>query len=158
MNTDESMKYFQNMKREISKSGGLFYQYRPCRRDESTIYNIENIRHNVVYAQTPLNMNDPFDSQIAFSSEIIYEELISMVLDTLQGTEEVKNLMRYLIKYKLLDKMAEFLSRLKQLKSFLLSQQNTMHKRNLSFEQFVKEYSLSLYKKSQKEIKGYLSI
>ena len=61
----------REMKEAIKKSGGLFYQYRPCRRDDSTIYDIENIRHGVVYAQTPLNMNDPFDSQIGFSAEQI---------------------------------------------------------------------------------------
>ena len=27
------------------------------------------LRHDVVYAQTPLNMNDPFDSMIGFSAE-----------------------------------------------------------------------------------------
>lgn len=47
---------FEDMKQGISKAGGLFYQYRPCRRDVATIYDIENIRHGVVYAQTPLNM------------------------------------------------------------------------------------------------------
>lgn len=55
------------MKQGIAKAGGLFYQYRPCRRDVATIYDIENIRHGVVYAQTPLNMNDPFDSMIGCS-------------------------------------------------------------------------------------------
>jgi len=35
----------ENMKKAISEAGGLFYQYRPCRRDASTIYDIENIRH-----------------------------------------------------------------------------------------------------------------
>lgn len=79
-NFDE-IKYFQKMKKDLSKAGNLLYQYRPCRRDESTIYDIENIRHNVVYAQTPLNMNDPFDSRVGFSSEKIYDEIINMVLD-----------------------------------------------------------------------------
>ena len=54
------------MKKNISNTGGLFYQYRPCRRDVSTIYDIENIKHGVAYAQTPLNMNDPFDSMAGF--------------------------------------------------------------------------------------------
>ena len=42
------------MKKELTKNGGLLYQYRPCRRDSTTIYDIENIRHDVVYSQTPL--------------------------------------------------------------------------------------------------------
>ena len=32
---------FEDMKRSIEKTGGLFYQYRPCRRDIATIYDIE---------------------------------------------------------------------------------------------------------------------
>ena len=59
----------KSMQEGIKKVGGLFYQYRPCRRNVETIYDIENIRHNVAYAQTPLNMNDPFDSMIGFSAE-----------------------------------------------------------------------------------------
>ena len=43
---------FPKMQASIRKSGGLFYQYRPCRREASTIYDIENIRHDVVYTPT----------------------------------------------------------------------------------------------------------
>ena len=57
---------FEKMKANVSKAGNLFYQYRACRRDASTIYDIENIRHGQVYARTPLQMNDPFDSMIGF--------------------------------------------------------------------------------------------
>ena len=71
---------FEDMKHGIDKAGGLFYQYRPCRRDVATIYDIENIRHGVVYAQTPLNMNDPFDSMIGYSPEKMYENCISMLV------------------------------------------------------------------------------
>lgn len=46
----DGIKYVQKIKKELSKVGNLLYQYRPCRRNESTIYDIENIRHNVVYA------------------------------------------------------------------------------------------------------------
>lgn len=49
----------ENLKADIAKAGNLFYQYRACRRDASIIYDIENIRHGVVYARTPLQMNDP---------------------------------------------------------------------------------------------------
>lgn len=59
----------EDMKRNIIDAGGLFYQYRPCNNNASTVYDIENIKHNVLYAQTPLNMNDPFDSN--FSTRII---------------------------------------------------------------------------------------
>lgn len=42
------------MQEGIRKTGGVFCQYRPCRRNAETIYDIENIRHGRVYAQTPL--------------------------------------------------------------------------------------------------------
>lgn len=71
----------ESMKADIAKAGNLFYQYRACKRDAATIYDIENIRHGVVYARTPLEMNDPFDSKIGFSVEAIYEECIDLVLD-----------------------------------------------------------------------------
>lgn len=44
---------FPKIKEKINKAGNLFYQYRACRRDAATIYDIENIRHGVVYARTP---------------------------------------------------------------------------------------------------------
>lgn len=66
----------EEMKKQILEAGGLFYQYRGCRNNASVIYDIENIRHNVIFAQTPLNMNDPFDSFIGYSAEKIYEECI----------------------------------------------------------------------------------
>ena len=50
--------------------------------------------------QTPLNMNDPFDSQIGFSADSIYDEIISMVLDILPGEESTKRLMGVLLKYR----------------------------------------------------------
>ena len=65
----------------------MFYQYRACRRDAATIYDIENIRHGVVYARTPLQMNDPFDSMVGFSAEKIYDECIDLALD--QATDSV---------------------------------------------------------------------
>ena len=70
---------FEKMKTNIRDAGNLFYQYRPCRRDASTIYDIENIRHGQVYARTPLQMNDPFDSMIGFSAEKIYDECIELI-------------------------------------------------------------------------------
>ena len=60
---------FPKIKEKINKAGNLFYQYRACRRDVATIYDIENIRHGVVYVRTPLQMSYPFDSMVVFSSE-----------------------------------------------------------------------------------------
>ena len=77
------------MKKELTKNGGLLYQYRPCRRDSTTIYDIENIRHDVVYSQTPLNMNDLFDSKIAFSNEKIYDNIISMTAQVFRADSKI---------------------------------------------------------------------
>ena len=60
---------FPKIKEKINKAGNLFYQYRACRRDVATTYDIENIRHGVVYVPTPLQMSYPFDSMEGFSSE-----------------------------------------------------------------------------------------
>ena len=79
----------EKMKADIRKAGNLFYQYRACRRDASTIYDIENIRHGVVYARTPLQMNDPFDSKIGFSAEKVYEEC---KLEKIENIDEIKNI------------------------------------------------------------------
>ena len=83
---------FPKMKAAIQKTGGLFYQYRPCKREATTIYDIENIRHDVVYARTPLQMNDPYDSSVGFSTEKICDEVIDLVLDSAEfsATDNVK--------------------------------------------------------------------
>ena len=100
--SDKDMTLAQNMesmKESIEKAGGLFYQYRPCRRNAETIYDIENIRHGVVYAQTPLNMNDPFDSMIGFSAEKVYAECISMLADALECDELTKEVIVTLLQH-----------------------------------------------------------
>ena len=84
-----------DMKESIKQAGGLFYQYRACNRDASTIYDIENIRHGVAYARTPLYMNDPFDSMIGFSAEKVYKNAIDMIVSSMEASEDyVKALMR----------------------------------------------------------------
>ena len=90
----------EEMQKAISDAGGLFYQYRPCRRSAATIYDIENIRHGVVYAQTPLNMNDPFDSMIGFSAEKIYANCVSMLVEALSATDTVKIIVSALLRYR----------------------------------------------------------
>ena len=98
------------MKKSISNDGGLLYQYRPCRRDVSTIYDVENIKHGVAYAQTPLNMNDPFDSMAGFSPEKFYNNCLSMIMDALPiNDQNQKLLIMELIKSKALGKTGEFL-------------------------------------------------
>ena len=150
----DAQKYFQQTKKELSKIENLLYQYRPCRRDESTIYDIENIRHNVAYAQTPLNMNDPFDSRIGFSTEKIYDELISLVLDSLNLEETIKQVLWYLLKFQLLDKFAEFISALNEIKRAAKFQRKAMHKESLPFKTFLSSYLTQIFNKLPKNIKA----
>ena len=67
------------------------------------IYDIENIRHNVVYAQSPLKMNDPFDSRIGFSSEKVLDEIIRLHFknSTMENTH--KQFILFLLKYNVLE-------------------------------------------------------
>ena len=113
-----SEKEAKSMQENIKKAGGLFYQYRPCRRNAETIYDIENIRHGVVYAQTPLNMNDPFDSMIGFSSENVYSECISMLVDAISTDEITKALVSTLLQQRAFGKMAEMILAIKELKQY----------------------------------------
>ena len=149
---------FEDMKQGIAKAGGLFYQYRPCRRDVATIYDIENIRHGVVYAQTPLNMNDPFDSMIGYSPEKIYEDCISMLVEELDIEDNnIKIIIAQLLKYKSVGKLAEFVSLLNELKKFLFSRQVVMHQVNVPIVIFIRQNLNILYAKCPKKIKNVLS-
>lgn len=145
---------FDSMKKDIDVAGGLFYQYRPCRRDVATIYDIENIRHGVVYAQTPLNMNDPFDSMIGFSSEKICDEFIDLAIGTVNMNEELKILLGQLIKYKLLGKTAELLLYLKDIKKYINTKQIAMHQTQIPIRLFITKNIKQLYSKSPKYIKN----
>ena len=147
---------FTHMKDEIAKAGGLFYQYRPCRRDAYTIYDIENIQNGVVYAQTPLNMNDPFDSMIGYSPEYIYENCIKMLIDCFDIDDNVKSIIVLFMKYKAFGKLANFISELKELKDYLLTKQKSMHKTNLDFKNFVSIHKKELYNKLPKKLKSVL--
>ena len=94
---------FPKIKEKINKAGNLFYQYRACRRDAATIYDIENIRHGVVYARTPLQMNDPYDSAV----------------DSLD--ENLKLVIKSLLKYRLIGKTVEFIDALNKLKKYIFA-------------------------------------
>ena len=149
---------FEDMKQGIAKAGGLFYQYRPCRRDAATIYDIENIRHGVVYAQTPLNMNDPFDSMIGYSPEKMYENCISMLVEELAIEDEnLKIIISQLLKYKAVGKLAEFIYMLNELKKYLFSRQVSMHQANVPIIIFIRQNLNTLYAKCPKKIKSSLS-
>lgn len=140
---------YPKMKAAIQKMGGLFYQYRPCRREASTIYDIDNIRHDVVYARTPLQMNDPYDSSVGFSTEKICDEVIDLVLDSTEvsSPDNIKLLLKYFIKYRMLGKIADFILALNKLKRYIttklvinhISKQNTVQYLGANFRKFFKD-------------------
>lgn len=159
-NTDEKMqinKDYEAMIKDIKNVGGLFYQYRPCRFNYDTIYDIENIKHGVVFAQSPLKMNDPFDSQIGFCADAIYDESINMILEAFPYGDSLKLVIKNIVKNKLFGRFAELIIAINELKKYLLSQQRALHQQRLSFKQFVNQCAKSLYNKCPKEVKTIIS-
>lgn len=127
------------MKADIAKAGNLFYQYRACRRDVATIYDIENIRHGVVYARTPLQMNDPFDSQIGFSVEEVYEKCIDLILDQVNTPldSNSKLVVKNLFKYRIVGETLSFVDALNKLKKYILAKSATAHVLTADLPQFI---------------------
>lgn len=149
----------EEMKKEISKAGNLFYQYRACRRDTATIYDIENIRHGVVYARTPLYMNDPFDSKIGFSVEKIYEECIDLALNQVERAldSNIRMIIKTLLKYRIVGKTVGFVNALNQLKKYILTQSAISKVPVANIPQFIVRDLDKLYSKCPKEVKEYLN-
>lgn len=146
---------FQKIKSNINEAGNLFYQYRACRRDAETIYDIENIRHRKVYARTPLQMNDPFDSMIGFSAEKIYDECIDLVLAQVEMPldQNVILILKNILKYRIVGKSIEFISALNKLKKYVFTQSVISHVSPANLPQFVAENVDRLYKKCPSDIK-----
>lgn len=142
----------EDMMKSITNVGGLFYQYRPCRRNTATIYDIENIRHGVVYAQTPLNMNDPFDSMFGYSAEKIYDNCISIVVNAMNATDTIKAIVTALLKYRAFGKIAELMVLLHNLKQYLLSRRSKMHETHMPLESFFIKYSGVLFEQLPKSL------
>ena len=149
---------FSEMQDNINKAGGVFCQYRPCRRNAATMYDIENIRHGVVYAQTPLNMNDPFDSMIGFSADEFFDDCIDQIVDAVTINDPVqKALISLLLKYKALGKMGESIQFLNKLKVYLFSKQKNMHMLHMPVMTFINQNIQVLYSKCPKDIKQCIS-
>lgn len=149
---------FPGMKERVAKVG-CFYQYRACKRDLATIYDIENIRHGVVYAQTPLNMNDPFDSMIGFSVEKIYNECIELLLDQLATSMDPKEKLgiKILLQKRLLGQTLEFVCSLDDLRKYIHKQTLIAHISTSQIPRFITENLDRLYKKCPNDIRKNLS-
>ena len=150
---------FPKMKAKLEKTGNLLYQYRACRRDSATIWDIENIRHGVVYARTPLLMNDPFDSQVGFSAEKIYDEFITLLLDQIDPLLDInlKAIFTSLLKYRMLGKTVSFFKALNVLKGYILTQSIIAHVAVANLPQFVVGNVDRLYKKCPVEVKFFFN-
>jgi hypothetical protein len=147
------------MKSDIAKAGNLFYQYRACRRDAETIYDIENIRHGVVYARTPLQMNDPFDSMVGFSVEEIYNECIDLVLEQVESTLDpnLKFVIKCLLQQRLLGQTLGFVSALNNLKKYIFRESLISHKSVSQLPEFIVRNQKNLYKKCPADVKKYFN-
>lgn len=152
MKTTKEM--LDEMRDGITKAGGLFYQYRPCRKNVDIIYDIENIKQGVVFAQTPLNMNDPFDSQVGFSVKAFYEDCIEKLIEAVNADDLTKWILKYLLLNKSLGQLAKAVDYLNQAKKYILRQRILAHKTNLSLSVFVVNNSSYLYKNCPKELKS----
>lgn len=150
---------FPAMKERVKKDGNLLYQYRACRRDAATIWDIENLRHGVVYARTPLLMNDPFDSQVGFSAEKIYDELISLLLDQINPPLEtnLRAIFSSLLKYRMVGKTVSFFKALNSLKKYILIQSAIAHVAVANLQQFILSNADRLYQKCPKDVKQYFT-
>lgn len=144
----------EHMRQAIHNAGGRFYQYRPCRRDASTVYDIENIRRDVVYAQTPLNMNDPFDSMIGFSAEKIYSECTTMVLDAMDLAGANRVVISMLLQYRAFRKMAQLISYIKNIQTYLKSRQKAAHQTMIPLDLYVSKDIQSFYSKAPRDLKA----
>lgn len=118
-------------------------------------FDIENIRHDVVYARTPLQMNDPYDSSVGFSTEKICDEVIDLVLDSAEvsATDNVKLLLKYLIKYRMLGKIADFILALNKLKRYITRKCVINHINSDNVAQYLAANYKKLFKDSPSEIK-----
>ena len=147
------LEHVLNTQKAVKKAGGLFYQYRPCRRDDFTVYDIENIRHRVVYAQTPLNMNDPFDSNIGFSEDKLYDELIDLVLNVFDASDEIKSIIGFVVKFDLLSEFTQLITALNNLKKQISVMKKSMRKEHLSYYDFFRSFHAQIYAKLPKMLR-----
>lgn len=146
----------QEMQEKIKKAGGLFYQYRPCRRDADTIHDIENIQNGVVYGRTPLEMNDPFDSTVGFSVDDLYQDTINLMLSALTTDGDyTRIILSELIKHKACGDLAHFLKALNDLKKHLAEMREKMHLHHASSEEFLARFLKNKHGLMPKEIKDF---
>ena len=140
---------FNKMKEKLKKQGCL-YQYRPCSISETTIYDLDNIRNGVLYARSPIHMNDPFDSTLAYNEKEIVNEIMDAYLEIENMPEYLKSIINLLLKNRLLKTFPALIDNLKRVK------------RELDYLIVIKKWPkgstyVSLYKSHSKEINSHLN-
>lgn len=148
----EAIKLYFEMINGIKDAGGVFYQYRACNLNADTIYDLENINNGVVYARSPLYMNDPFDSMIGFSTEALYQDFVDMLLTTESDTYK-KEFIHFLLKEKALGKVAELIQIIKDFQFFLHAQRNRLGMGEPSLSEFAFHQCKKLYPKMTADLK-----
>ncbi len=149
---NEVYEFYKNMKNGIEKAGCSFFQYRACNLNLNTIYDLENIQNGVVFARSPLYMNDPFDSMIGFSTEKLYQEFCNMVLSMIPD-EMTRTFVGVLLNEKAIGKVAEFLSTIKVFQAFLRVQKNKMNPSEPNTSTFAIRHCNFLFKKMSPTLK-----
>lgn len=143
---NEALELFREMKSGIDKAGGTFCQYRACNLNVDTIYDLENIKNGVVFARSPLCMNDPFDSMIGFSTEKLYQDFCNMIVSIIPD-QMTKVFMGILLKERAVGKVAEFISTIKAFQAFLRVQKMKMNPTGPSISAFAISQRNALFKK-----------
>jgi len=143
---NEALELFREMKSGIDKAGGTFCQYRACNLNVDTIYDLENIKNGVVFARSPLCMNDPFDSMIGFSTEKLYQDFCNMIVSIIPD-QMTKVFMGILLEEKAVGKVAEFISTIKAFQTFLRVQKMKMNPTGPSISAFAISQRNALFKK-----------
>lgn len=106
---------FNKIKEKVHKQGCL-YQYRPCSISEKTIYDLDNISNEVLYARSPIHMNDPFDSTIAFDEKDVVNEIIDVYLEKEIIPPHIKMLIGLILKSRFLKTFPILIENLKLIK------------------------------------------
>ena len=149
---NEAIEIFYEMKKGINNAGSIFCQYRACNLTVDTIYDLENIKNGVVYARSPLYMNDPFDSMIGFSTEKLYQDFCNMIVSIIPD-QMTKVFMGIMLKEKAIGKVAEFISTIKAFQAFLRVHKNKMNPAGPSVSAFAISQRNVLFKKMSPALK-----
>lgn len=153
-NMKEEYSDFKLMKEKVEKKGCL-YQYRGCGIDLTTVYDLENLRNEVLYARSPVYMNDPFDSTIAIDENKLLNEMCDMILDCIDAPQFFKSFMKYLIKVDKVKGFATFISDIKLIQN-KINQLSMVYKKRVedSYYKFYEQNENLIYTKFPKDIKN----